>query len=112
MQSTTSFRPGDLLLLDFPFTGGVQAKVRPGLVLLDNGDADVLVARITTRVPMTPFEVQLTDWQQAGLLRPSTVRLHKLIAAEKTTVIRRIGQLTLGDHQRVAAVLNQMFANW
>ncbi len=42
------FEPGDLVLLAFPFTSETAAKQRPALVLLDSGDDELLVARVTT----------------------------------------------------------------
>lgn len=44
----TNYQPGDLVLIAFPYAGGMQSKQRPGLVILDTGDADVVVARVTT----------------------------------------------------------------
>jgi mRNA interferase MazF len=43
------FEPGDLVLLAFPFTSETGAKQRPALVLLDSGDEDLLVARVTAQ---------------------------------------------------------------
>ena len=45
MRSTTSYQPGEVVLVAFPFTGGPHVKRRPALVILDSGDADVVVAR-------------------------------------------------------------------
>jgi hypothetical protein len=66
----TTYQPGDIVLVAFPFTGGASSKDRPALVLLDGGDADILAARVTTQPYQTPFDVRLSDWQQAGLLAP------------------------------------------
>ena len=45
------YRPGDVVLLVYPFTSGEGAKKRPALVLLDTGDDDVVAARITSQAP-------------------------------------------------------------
>lgn len=112
MPSTTNYQAGELVLIDYPFTTGTQFKLRPALVLLDTGDADVLVARITTQSVTTPFDVPLTDWQSAGLLAPSTVRLHKLVTSAKFRVNRLLGHLEPGDRQKVSVVLQQLFGSW
>ena len=78
MPSTISYQAGDVVLVDFPFTVSGQGKPRPALVILDTGDADVLLARVTTQSRATSFDVALAGWAQAGLLAPSIVRLHKL----------------------------------
>jgi hypothetical protein len=36
-----TYQPGDILLVDFPFTASGQGKARPALVILDTGDAKV-----------------------------------------------------------------------
>lgn len=112
MPSTTNYQAGDLVLVDFPFTVGTQSKLRPALVLLDAGDADILVARVTTQTVITPYDVLLTNWRQAGLLAPSAVRLHKLVTLEKVLVDRMLGRLEPGDRQKVSTVLQQMFGAW
>jgi mRNA interferase MazF len=94
MPSTTSYQPGDLVLVEFPFTGS-GTKLRPALVVLDSGDADVLMARVTTQHQATPYDIQVTDWRQAGLLAPSFIRLHKLATLSKARIQRRLGALEL-----------------
>ena len=45
----TVYEFGDVVLVDFPQSGSDQPKRRPALVVLDIGDADLLLAPITTR---------------------------------------------------------------
>jgi mRNA interferase MazF len=108
----TSYQAGEFILVDFPFSSGRQAKIRPVLVILDTGDADVLVARITSGRPAGPFDVGLVDWQQGGLKSASTVRLHKMNTIEKSRSHHRIGLIQPADRQRVSDVLRQTFGNW
>jgi len=56
MPSTTSYLPGDLVLVDFPFTTSGPGKPRPALVVLDS-DADVVLARVTTQPKSTPYGI-------------------------------------------------------
>lgn len=58
----TNYQPGDVLLVIFPFAHGGQGKQRPALVIADTGDADVVLARITTQSWNTGFDVQLAEW--------------------------------------------------
>ncbi|MGP0069398.1 MAG: type II toxin-antitoxin system PemK/MazF family toxin [Isosphaeraceae bacterium] len=108
----TSYQPGDLVLVDFPFTTSGPSKPRPALVILDTGDADVLLARVTTQSQNTAFDVPIAGWQQAGLLAPSTVRLHKLATLAKSRVRRQLGTLLASDRQHITSVLQQIAANW
>jgi mRNA interferase MazF len=112
MQSMTNLQAGDLVLVDFPFTTSGQSKPRAALVVLDTGDADVLLARVTTQTHATTYDVAIVGWQQAGLLAPSIVRLHKLATLAKARIRRALGALDAKDRQQVAAVLQQIAATW
>ena len=67
----TVYELGDVVLVDFPQSGSELPKRRPALVLLDIGDADALLAPITTRERTGPGDVRIRDWEQGGLLRES-----------------------------------------
>jgi mRNA interferase MazF len=82
------------------------------LVILDTGDADVLLARVTTQAQTMAWDVIISGWQQAGLLAPSTVCLHKLATLAKSRVKRRLGALDPNDRQQVGLVLRQIAASW
>src|SRR5262249_34951772 len=101
MPSTTSCQPGDVVLVDFPFTTTSADKSRPALVILDAGDADLVLVRIKTQKYQTPFDLEILDWQTAGLLAPSTVRVHKLATLIKVRVQRTLGSISTSDRQRV-----------
>jgi mRNA interferase MazF len=108
----TTYQAGELVLIAFPFAAAGQGKVRPALVVLDTGDADVVLARVTSQPHTSAHDVSLVDWQDAGLLGPSFARRHKLATMEKALVRRRLGQLQPADHAKVAAILGQLFSNW
>ncbi|MCC3527965.1 MAG: type II toxin-antitoxin system PemK/MazF family toxin [Microcoleus sp. PH2017_22_RUC_O_B] len=105
----TNYQSGELVIVAFIFAGAAETKRRPGLVLLDTGDEDMIVAKITSRIPRTTFDVEIQEWQQAGLKRPSVVRLHKLNTLQKSLVERRLGILTLDD---LAQVRNRVKQIW
>jgi mRNA interferase MazF len=104
-------RPGEIVLLSFPFVDVTRVKRRPALVLLDTGDDDVVVARVTSQAVRAPFDVELMEWQQAGLLFPSVVRVHKVATLEKRLLERRLGALTARDWARVRAMIQQLWTS-
>ena len=108
----TNYQPGDLVLIAFPFTAGPQTKSRPAMVVLDVGDADILVARVTTQSGQDDHDVLLHDWKGAGLLAPSTVRLHKLATLEKALVQRRLGCIQMEDRAVISAAMQNIFGTW
>ena len=108
----TTYLKGDILLVEFPFVTGTHGKRRPALVLLDTGDSDVVVARITTQPPQSSLDVGISDWQAAGLRSPSFVRTAKIATISKSLVSSKIGMLEAVDRNQVGAVLSKEFANW
>jgi mRNA interferase MazF len=92
---------GDIVSVAFPFSDLLGRKRRPGLVLaLDTQDA--LLARLTTHPPRDVRDTALRLWAEAGLPRPSTVRLTKLATVDRRLVHHRIGRLQQEDAQNVA----------
>jgi mRNA-degrading endonuclease toxin of MazEF toxin-antitoxin module len=108
----TNYRPGDLVLVEFPFVEGKSGKRRPALVVANTGDEDVLLARVTTQDHHTPFDAPIAAWKSGGLLAPSFVRLHKLATIDKKLVLRRLGVLAEPDHKNVARLLTQLLSGW
>ncbi len=87
MQSTTQFKPGDIVLLVFPFSHQAGSKQRPALVVYDALDA----------------------WRAAGLLTPSTVRVHKLATIEKSMVKRKLGEIEKPDRARFSEIFRRTY---
>jgi mRNA interferase MazF len=106
-----NYQSGEVLLLSFPFGDAVGSKRRPALALLDTGDEDIIVARITSQIAPTDFDVELAEWKQAGLLLRSYVRVHKVATLEKRLVERRLGTLTPNDWAKVQAKIQQLWTS-
>ena len=101
---------GEVVLVDFPFTDRRGSSRRPGLVLLDTGDADIVVARVTSRLVGDEHDVQLYDWRLAGLVRPSIARPHKLLTISKRLIEQRIGAVSQSDWYRVRESAQRLWA--
>lgn len=97
---------GEVFICQFPFTSGATSKIRPALVLFDLPQ-DAIICRITSVIRTGPLDVMLTDWQAPGLLKPSVARLDRIVTAEKTVLIRRLGVLSSADLQAVRTTRNQ-----
>ena len=105
------YHSGEIVLLSFPFADATEAKRRPALVLLDTGDEDIVVSRVTSQVAQGPFDVEFAEWREAGLLLPSVARVHKVATLEKRLVERRLGALTASDWAQVRAVIQQLWTS-
>jgi len=106
-----SFSPGDVLLVPVVFSDGGGRKKRPVVIVYASGDADLLVAPVTSQAARSPRDVPVVNWQRAGLRLPSIVRLEKLATVEKSTVVRKMGHLPPNDWEKVKAVLEQFFSD-
>jgi mRNA interferase MazF len=105
----TTYSPATIVLVDFPNTDGAAGKPRPALVILDTGDADVLMARITSQSRPSQYDLPIGDWAAAGLRMPSSVRIHKLATMQKRKIRHTVGTLSSNDRQTVSAALNSIF---
>lgn len=106
----TNYEFGEVVLVDFPQSGRVQRKKRPALIVLDIGDADVVLAPITTRERLGHGDYKLRDWQLSGLLRESWLRLAKIACLEKDDINRRLGRLTDYDQSMVFQIWQALYS--
>ena len=72
----------DIFSVEFPFSDLLGRERRPGLVLAVD-TLDALLARLTTRPPRDLNHAALRFWAKAGLPKPSTVRLTKLVTVDR-----------------------------
>ena len=96
---------GDVVLLDFPFSGGGNSKVRPALVVSSDRDnrrlTNVIVAMITTRTHRASAEptqvlidVSTPDGAKTGLLITSAVNYVNLFTVDHRRLVKVIGALS------------------
>lgn len=76
-----TFEFGDVVVVRFPYTDQSASKRRPGMVVsttaYNETQPDIILAAITSRTEEAgePGDFVLNDWQAAGLLKPSAVKL-------------------------------------
>lgn len=104
-----NYRSRDIVLISFPFTNLKKKKKRPALVLLAVGDGDVIVARITSKIMNTNFDVTIEEWRHAGLILPSVVRLNKLGTIEESIIEKKLGVVHDKDWKRVHITIKKLF---
>jgi mRNA interferase MazF len=108
----TNFEFGEVVLVHFPQSGTTARKQRPGLVLLDIGDADIVVAPITSKARTQAGDISLTSLSGTGLIRPSWVRLAKVVTLLKSDLIRTLGRLPLSDRNQLAQNWQALYADF
>ncbi len=104
------YRLGEVALLRFPFTEGKGYKKRPALILADTHDGDVILSRITGQLYDSEFDIKLTEWKKAGLMLPSVIRLHKIVAISADLIERKMGMLAAGDLLKVKQKIQKIIS--
>ena len=113
-----AFEFGEVVLVPFPFTSQAASKQRPAVVVSSRAYAverpDVVLMAITSQLRPSPApmgihwgEVWLSDWQAAGLIKPSAVK-PVLATFEQRLVIKRLGALAEADAEALHAALAQI----
>jgi mRNA interferase MazF len=105
----TNYEFGGIVLVDFPQAAPVRSKRRPALIILDIGDADIVLAPITTKEHSGRGDYKLRDWQVDGLLRESWLRVAKIACLQKSDIIRCLGRLTDYDMDMVSKLWQTVY---
>ena len=106
----TVFKPGDVILLSYPFGQGAGVRKRPALVVSSSGfnqeTGELVIAQITSRAsaPARAGDYNLAEWREAKLPRPALVRA-RLATLARSLVLRRLGSLSEADYQGALAAL-------
>jgi mRNA interferase MazF len=110
MPPTTSYSFGDIVLVSFPFTDQSAAKQRPAVVVSSEAyhqtRRDLIIMAVTSQLRPTQGvgDVQLKDWQAAGLLKSSAIK-PVIATIELTLVIKRLGRLKEDDQQNLRTAI-------
>jgi mRNA interferase MazF len=106
---------GEIVLVDFPFSGGGRSKVRPALVVQNDRDnrrlKNTIIAMITSRTERASEPTQLLitasspEGRQAGLLMDSVVNFANLFTIEQRKILRTLGRLTAQFAEKADACL-------
>lgn len=113
MPSMISYEFGDIVLAPFPFTDQTSSKKRPAVVVSSAAyhreRPDLIIMAITSQIrPSATFgEVIITDWQAAGLLKPSAIK-PILTSIEKGLILRKLGRLEEADRQQLREALQKI----
>ena len=107
---------GDVVVVDWPFSGGGGSKARPAVVVQNDRDngrlTNTILAMITSRTQRSGEPTQVTvdlstpDGRQSGLHRTSVVNCINLFTVEQAKMLQSIGTLSVALMQKVDAALN------
>lgn len=111
-------KPGDIALVRFPFADLAATKKRPALVLARATRSPrnrlATLAMITSQVESLKLDgdVVVKDWQAAGLLHPSLLRLAKIATVDEELIDTTIGRLSSPDQEAARQAFRRVFTAW
>ncbi len=93
----------DIYIAEVPFEEIPVTKIRPVLIL---GDfvAAIDCLKMTSQPPRSG-EYVLKEWKEAGLHKPTTVRIAKRLSLPKGNLRKRIGRLSIVDIAEIQKLL-------
>ena len=101
-MTVSNLHYGDVVLVPYPLSAPSPTQRRPAAVVsgdyYNSNTDEVIIAPITGHGRATPRigDHAVQDWQQAGLLGPSTIRT-RLVTVRTSHVLRRLGTLSRRD---------------
>lgn len=115
--SMTGYKPGDVVLVPFPFTDLTDAKQRPAVVLssprFNQIHQDVIIAAVTSHMPRAvgDDEYLLSEAEQrsAGLPKPSLIKIGKIVTLDQTLIKKRLGHIPAKGVKRITNALFAIF---
>jgi mRNA interferase MazF len=102
----TIVKPGDVVLVRFPFTDLSAAKLRPALVLASHGD-DLTIVGIFSSFPQPPRKTwillssQDPAFSQTGLKTSSVIKAERIAVIEQSVLVRKLGSLPSSQMEEV-----------
>ncbi|MHB8473648.1 MAG: type II toxin-antitoxin system PemK/MazF family toxin [Gammaproteobacteria bacterium] len=108
----TSFECGDVILVPFPFTDQSNRKQRPAVIVSTSAynteRLALIIMAVTSQIRTeNSLDCLVSDWQAAGLLKPSAVK-PVIATIEQGLVIKHLGQHTETNRHAVSAALREM----
>ena len=107
-------KPGDVVVVPFPFVDRPASKRRPSVVLsqraFNQANGHSICAMITTAARTRwPSDVAISDLASAGLPRPCVVRW-KLFTLPNHLIERKAGSLGNADRAAVASAVQSVLS--
>lgn len=91
---------GEVWWVHFPFAEVDDEKRRPAIVIDDDTIA-ILAMYVTSQDKANPFNVEITDWKEAGLSVPSWARIDRIVKIAEWRMNSKIGTLSERDLTKI-----------
>lgn len=113
----SELKPGDIVLVTFPFTDLSQSKLRPAVIISSDkvhekeDDYTLLFISSVIASRIEPYEVLFEkshpDFHESGLKKDSFFKANKIATVQKKLLKRRLGRLGPQIRSAVEAALHK-----
>jgi mRNA interferase MazF len=108
----TAYKPGDIVLVRFPFTDLSTTKKRPALILnptvLTSRQGDVVVMAMTSQ-PQLESRLRVSRWRLCGLPKPTWLK-PVIGTFAPALIVRPLGRLHPADFGHARFAIRQAIA--
>ncbi len=93
-----TYKPGDVVLVNFPFTDLVSSKVRPAIVITAKGE-DIIILGVFSKIPEKIQESwfvidEIAEYfAKTGLKKKSIIKTEKIAVIHSSIVRKLLGSL-------------------
>jgi len=99
---------GEVWYANYPYEEDKEhTEQRPAVIVFEVDDDEVIAIKLTTHAARAydEFDVELVEWQHAGLKRKSTARVSKFEYLKRSQLINKKGDLHADDEDLIAKSL-------
>jgi mRNA interferase MazF len=103
----------EIFLVPFPFSDFSERKVRPVVVVSNNGfnnySEDIIVCAITSNVSKDHIKINNEDLEEGKLFTTSSVKIENILNISKNLLIKKIGKINKKKYNQIQTKLNLLF---
>lgn len=94
----------------FPFLENDKEKIRPVIVISKpHGKYNIIsVVPVSAQINRERVDIELQDWQTAGLVKPSVARVHRLSTLLQSEITSQLGVLSKKDQANLLDALKRL----
>ena len=94
----------------FPFLDNDKDKIRPVVVVSKtHGQHNIVsVVPVSSQVAQEDIDIELQDWPNSGLVKPSIARVHRLSALLQSELTSQLGVLSVSDRNNLLKSLKKL----
>lgn len=106
----TKYEPGEIVLIPFPFSDLTGTKKRPALVLAEIGEKQEIICVMLTSIQTgSEYEHSISCWEDAGLLKPTCAKIHRIFTISCYMVHKKIGKLDQKEYVEILQKVLNLF---